>query len=113
MPKRYFITNTHTTDLPLDFINSKDKKHIHVISVRLIDSTSGALIMNTSMHSDFIIDHPDLNGFVCIANDLISKRKKWEILHRPTRVNLHFEDFDGTTINPSTYKFIAEFLLEW
>ena len=113
MVKRYFITNTLTTELPLDFIYSKDKRHIHILSVKLISVSTGGLIMNASLHGDFIIDNPDRNVFVCFANDQLAKRKKWQIFHNPARITLHFEDFDGNVISPSLYKFTAEFMLEF
>ena len=113
MPKRYFITNTSTTDLPLDFINSKSKRYIHVLGIRLISSSTGGLIMNSSAHSDFIIDHPDLNGFVCFCNEQLPKRKKWEIFHQPRSISFRFQEFDGTPLNPLDYQFIAELMLEF
>lgn len=114
MVKRYFITNTLSTDLPLDFINAtKEKRHIHVLNVKLMETSSGKLLMDVSVHGDFIIDNPDRNGFICFCNEQLAKRKKWQIFHQPRKINLHFEDLDGVTINPSTIKFTAEFMLEF
>jgi len=114
MVKRYFITNSLITDLPLDFINSKDnKRYIHVLNVKLMEIASGKLLMDVSVHGDFIIDNPDRNGFICFCNEQLAKRKKWQILHQPRKINLHFEDLDGALIDPALIKFTVEFMLEF
>ena len=113
MPKRYFITNTFTTELPIEFTSSQNKKYIHVLGVRLVSKSTGGLIVNGTCHSDFVIDHPYLNGFICFTNEQLPKRKKWEIQHRPQRISLRFQEFDGTPLNPIDYEFIAELMLEY
>ena len=114
MVKRYLVTNTTKTDLPLDFISSKDERHISVLNIKLIDLASGKLLMDISAHSDFVIDHPDFGGFLCFCNEQLAKRKKWEIYHQPRSFNLEFRRFDtGALINPLTVSFVAEFMLEF
>ena len=113
MPKRYFVTNTSTTELPIEFTSAQTKKYIHVLGVRLISKTTGGLIMNATAHGDFVIDHPYLNNFICFCNEQLPKRKKWEIQHRPQRISLRFQESDGTPLNPIDYEFIAELMLEY
>lgn len=113
MPKRYFITNLLRSELPYDFINSKNKRYIHVINFKLMDITSGKLLMDVSAHSDFIKDHPYLNGFMCFCNEQLAKRKKYEIMHYITNFNLWFQDLYGNVLNSSNYLFTGEFMLEY
>ena len=114
MVKRYFVVNNIKTEYPAEFLHSKEKRHISVLNIKLIDLASGKLLMDISAHSDFIIDHPDFNGFVCFCNEQLAKRKKWEILHQPRFMNLEFRRLDtGALIDPLTVSFVAEFLLEF
>ena len=113
MPKLYFITNTPSTELPPEFVNATTKRFIHVINIKLISATTGGLILNTSAHGDFITNRPYRNDFLCFSNEQLDKRKKWEITHTIHSIRLHFENFDGITIDPATYKFTAELMLEW
>ena len=113
MPKQYFVTNSLRNDLPMDFVNSKNKRYIHVINFKLMDITSGKLLMDVSAHSDFIKDHPYLNGFMCFCNEQLAKRKKYEIMHHITNFNLWFQDLYGNVLNPSNYLFTGEFMLEY
>lgn len=113
MPKRYLITNTNETELPLDFIYSKKDRFIHVINVKLMDIASGKLLMDVSMHSDFVIDLPYRNRFICFCNEQLAKRKKYKIDHHLTKFNIWFEDLLEVGILPGTYYFTAEFMLEF
>ena len=114
MVKRYFVVTSLKSELPYEFVNSRDKRHISVLNIKLLDKLSGKLLMDISAHSDFIIDSPDFNGFVCFCNEQLAKRKKWEILHQPRFINLEFRRLDTLElIDPTNISFVAEFLLEF
>lgn len=113
MPKRYLVVNTNTFDLPQEFIISKEDKYIYVLNVKLIDIATGTLLMEVSMHTDFIKDLAYRNGFVCFCNEQLAKRKKYKIQHFMTKFNLWFESIDETVLDPSTYKFTAEFMIDY
>jgi len=111
MVKRYFVTNTLKTELPLLFFNSKNKRHISFVHCRLV--VNNALIGDVSIHSDFITDMPYLDYFVSFVNVDISKRKKWEVLNNPRELNVWFQDLQGNTVNVNDGEFVLELLLEW
>jgi hypothetical protein len=113
MPKRYLIANTNRVELPTDFIYSKKTRHIYVLNVKLYDIATGTLLMDVSMHTDFIKDLPYRNGFVCFCNEQLAKRKKYEIEHFMNTFNVWFEDLSETVLDPLTYKFTAEFMLDY
>ena len=113
MPKRYLVTNTEITDLPQEFINSKNKRYIHFMHSRLI--LNNALIGDITIHGDFITDLPYLNNFISFVNVDISKRKKWEILHNPRQIKLWFQDLQGNIIDltANNGQFVTELMLEF
>ena len=113
MPKRYLIANTNKVELPTDFVYSKKDRYIHVLNVKLLDIATGTLLMEVSAHSDFIKDLPYRNGFICFCNEQLAKRKKYEIQHFMTHFNLWFESIDETILDPATYRFTAEFMIEY
>ena len=114
MVKRYFVVTSLKSELPYEFVNSREKRHISVLGIKLLEKDTGRLLMDISAHGDFIIDSPDFNGFVCFCNEQLAKRKKWEILHQPRYINLEFRRLDTLElIDPSIVSFVAEFLLEF
>ena len=113
MPKRYLIANTAKTELPMDFVYSKKARNIHVLNVKLYDIATGTLLMDVSMHTDFIKDLPYRNGFVCFCNEQLAKRKKYEIQHFMSSFDIWFEDLSENVLDPATYKFTAEFMIEF
>lgn len=113
MPKRYMVTNTFRTEFPIEFQISKESRHISVLNVKLLDIATGNLLMNVSCHGDFISDNADRNSFMCFCNEMLPKRKKWEIFHKPRYVNFHFEDMTGVLIDPLSIQFTVELLLDY
>ena len=113
MPKRYLVANTNKVELPTDFVYSKKTRYIHVLNVKLYDIATGTLLMDVSMHTDFIKDLPYRNGFVCFCNEQLAKRKKYEIQHFMSSFDIWFEDLSENVLDPATYKFTAEFMIEF
>ena len=86
--KRYLTTDTLTTDLPVEFVTSKNKRHIVVVGCRFfINEPAIDDAIETfhtpkfvTLHADFIHDRRDLDSFVMFCNEPIIKRKKYEQL---------------------------------
>ena len=111
MVKRYFVTNTLKSSLPLQFVTSKAKKYISFIHCRLV--LNNALIGDVSIHSDLITDLPYLNYFVSFVNVDIAKRKKWEMLFDQRDIRVWFQDLNGSVVAVNDGDFVLELLLEY
>lgn len=111
--KRYFITDSLTSDLPHWFINSTNQKQIVVITSRFfyIDSETlgeeneAKLVESIlepkfiTLHGDFIHDERHMDSMVIFCNEPVIKRKKYEQLGRQTKINIWFKNLDGTKID--------------
>lgn len=113
MPKLYLSTNTFETPLPPEFVYSRNPKYISIINTKLLNASTGKLLLDVSIHSDFVTSHPYLNGLLSFCNEILPMRKKWEIKNENDKITLHFRDLDQNIIDPLTVKFVAEFLLEF
>ena len=113
MTKLYFVTNTIETRLPTEFVYSKNPKYISIINTKLMNASTGKLLLDVSIHSDFVVSHPYLNGLLSFCNEILPQRKKWQIKNENDKMTLHFRDLDQNIIDPATVKFVAEFLLEF
>ena len=110
--KRYLTTDTLKTEFPNEFIFSKNRKFIEVLSVHLfvndeqIDDEIEAHHKPKfiTFHSDFVQDMRDLNCYVCLANYRLTKRKKYELLNNQYEFNLWFTDIDGTVLDASNLR---------
>ena len=111
MTKRYFITNTLKTDLPLILQQSTNRRYIHFIHCRLV--LNNALIGDVTVHADFVIDLPYLNNFVSFANIDLSKRKKYEVLNNPREIKIWFQDLQGNIVAVNNDDFVLELMLEF
>ena len=94
--KRYFITDSLTSDLPHWFINSTNQKQIIVINSRFFyidtelvgeepDSKLVESILEPkfiTLHGDFIHDERHMDSMVIFCNEPVIKRKKYEQLGR-------------------------------
>ena len=104
--KRYYTTDTLTNQLPPEFVNSPNEKHIIVIGCKffandelLDDNIEGFQDLKfITMHADFVHDRRDLDSFVCYCNEQLPKRKKYQQLYDQKVFNLWFCDVDGTKI---------------
>ena len=113
MSKLYFVTNTIETLLPPEFVYSSNPKYISIINTKLMNASTGKLLLDVSIHSDFVTSHPYLNGLLSFCNEILPQRKKWQVRNEKDKMTIHFRDLDQNIIDPSTVKFVAEFLLEF
>jgi len=112
MVKRYFNVNTKTTRLPFEFTQAKGPRFIHFIHCRL--EYQNQLVGNASVHGNWIVRMPTLDGFVSWCNVDITKRFKWEITHDMNTLEVWFkENATGGNLNIPDGSFVLQLMLEF
>lgn len=112
MVKRYFNVNTKHIELPYEFVNSKNKKYIHFIHCRLL--VNNLLVGNASIHTNFIVALPTLDGFMSWCNVDLSKRFKWQVLMQDLpSFDVWFKDHAKNNIEVADGDFVLQLLLEF
>ena len=112
-------TNSLTTELPNDFINSKNSKYIIPIyaSIFINDSAIDDEIEAfhkphfISMHADFVHERRDLDSFVCLTNTDLTKKIWYEQLSVKSRFNIWFKDINGEVLNSKNLERIDDYYL--
>ena len=110
--KRYLTTDTLKTEFPYEFVYSRNRRFVEILSIHLfiddsrIDDQIEAFNKPKfiTFHSDFVQDMRHLNCYVCLANYRLTKRKKYELLNNQTEFNIWFTDIDGTVLNADNLK---------
>ena len=119
--KRYFTTNELVNDYPIEFVASRNRKFVHVIACHLfvddpiVDDTieKFSVPQFVRLHSDFIQDSPYLDYYVCMCNQILPKRKKYEQFNSERKFKVWFRNYDGNELDMSTVHFVLELLLEY
>ena len=132
--KRYFVvdsaeyrarTNSSgaisklTFPYPPEFIESGNRKYVHVINVYLFiedpdDNTSYSCPNAYSIHGSFVQDADYLDHYICFANSPIYKRKKYEQFSATKSFSLWFTDYSGTHVDlPTNGHVVVELMLEY
>ena len=102
---------------PSDFIESKNLKFITVIAVDLwLEDQDGDYIRPTfvTFHSDFVQLEPHLNHFVCVCNQQLEQRKRFEQVRATQGFNWWLCDYKGQRmeLNEDVH-LIVELMLEY
>lgn len=96
-------------DFPPEFIQSKNKKYINVISCKL--KYKDYLVGDVKVHASFIErDHYD-DYFCIMANQSNSYVKRYEYKSQTQEFKIWFTNLDGDEITPDS--FIIEMLLTY
>lgn len=121
--KRYFTTNTEYNILPVEFTGSPNTRYIHVLACHLFyddpDIQEGVIKQFSvpqyySLHADFVQDAPHMDGYVCMANQPLYQRKKYQQIHRKNSFTIWFKNHTGELITlDANYHFVLELMLEY
>ena len=109
MVKTYFYTNTLETKLPDEFINSSNRKFIHVIHCRCV--FNDYLVGDAELHASFIQRNDYFDSFVCFTNTILTKYKKYEVTRPRPTFKVWFSDMEGNPIE--VQNFMLELMLEY
>ena len=94
MKKTYFLTDTLETQLPVDFVNSTNKRYIEVHPCYIertqkdVDKMEKAILM----HGDFVWRDAYIDHALCICNEWRTKYKKYEFRSNSDTMKLWFTD---------------------
>ena len=118
--KRYYTIRTKAQTIfqyPEHFIRSGRRKFVHVIAAHLFvtdEDNNYSKPTMCSLHASFVQDDDYENGFVCMINTPLYKRKKYEQFNNERSFRIWLEDYDG---NPMTLTedttLILELMLEY
>lgn len=119
--KRYFTTDKCVNEYPYEFTASRNKRFVHVIACHLFvdDPAVEDTIERFSvpqfvrLHADFIQDSCYLDSYVCMCNQVLPKRKKYEQFNNERGFKLWFRNYDGSQLDMTNMHFVLELLLEY
>ena len=105
--KRYFVTNKLVNEFPVEFINSRNKRHVIVLTCTLqLDEPDiqdeieeFTILKFITMHSDFIHDCRYMDSFITYCNRDPIYPKKFEQLTMQRTFTLWFKSIDQEPIN--------------
>ena len=105
--KRYLNINRFVTELPRPFVNSPNKKYIEVVDVNIF--IDDLLISDEieafhhpnfiSFHADFVQEYRELDQHIQMANTVLTKRKKYQMLTTMDKIEIWFTDINGQKLN--------------
>ena len=118
--KRYHTTRGSVEGsvlYPSDFVESRNLKFITVIAVDLwLEDEDGDYIRPNfvTFHSDFVQLEPHLDHFVCVCNQQLEQRKKYEQVRATQGFNWWLCDYKGQRmeLNEDVH-LIVELMLEY
>jgi len=112
--KRYFVTKTLKTDLPYDFIHSKNQRYVHVLSCKFVQKIDGQTIVpaHISLHADFVQDKNYEDSFVRFCNEY-NDRDKYEQLNQNECLTVWFKHINGTDVDMTNAYFVLKLMLEY
>ena len=102
---------------PDHFISSGRRKFVHVIAAHLYvtdedDNFSKPSLC--SLHASFVQDDDYENGYVCMTNEPLYKRKKYEQFNNVKEFKIWFQDYLGNPMSlDSSTTLILELMLEF
>ena len=115
--KRYFVTKELTTDLPYEFINSTNKRYIHVVSCKLVHidpaTNQTTIPQHVTLHANFVNDKKYVDSYVRSVNQPYLKRDKYEQLDKNEQVTVWFKYINGVDIDMTNMHFILKLMLEY
>ena len=122
--KRYYTLELSTTANPIlypdAFVRSRRIKYVHVIAAHLFvpgeDANTFERPTCYELHASFVQDELDImNQFVCMFNQPLYKRKKYEQFNSVRDFKVWVRDtMDGNTVTLGTgAKIMLELMLEY
>ena len=113
-------TDSLTTELPSEFVNSKNKRYVIPIYANifindsLIDDQIEGFEQTkfVSLHSDFVHERRDLDSFVCFANTDLTKKIWYEQIYRTNRFTIWFKDINGQILNDKNLERVEDYYLQ-
>ena len=120
--KRYMTLRTTTNtkfDYPPEFVASGRRKFVYVIAAHmfLTDTSDNSFTKPTfvSLHADFVQDDDYENGFVCMFNAPLYKRKKYEQFNNVKSFKIWCEDYQGNALDltQASVNITLELMLEY
>ena len=99
--KTYFPTNQLHNWFPSEFIESKNKKYIIVQHCRAI--LNKQFVGDVMVHCSFVKRNAYLDSFVCLANETLTKYKKYEYNHSDTSFDVWFTDMNGNRVSVDAF----------
>lgn len=109
MPKTYFIVDQFNNNFPTNFVTAKGKKHISVRYCRCV--FKDYIVADIELHASFVRRDDYFNGFVCFANTLLTKYRKYEYESSKPEFRIWFTNMDGEAVD--VQKFKLEMTLEF
>ena len=102
---------------PSDFIESRNLKFIHVLAVHLwIEDENGDYIRPSfvKFHSDFVQVEPYLDHFICVCNQQLEQRKKYEQVRETKGFKWWLTDYKGQRMElNNNVRILIELMLEY
>ena len=122
--KRYYTTRSEHNLYPPEFVSSRRKKYVHVLSANLVvvdddgnehlDAIVYELPKKMELHASFVQTDDYLDHYVCICNEKLPKRKKFEQANSVKSFDLWITDFRGQKINLTpNHHLLVELMLEY
>jgi hypothetical protein len=107
--KTYLSTNTLETEFPSDFLSSTNDKFITVMNCRCI--YIDYLVADVQLHVDFIERSQYMDSFCIFTNTIMTKYKKYQVLHPRRKFKIWFTDMAGHDITNLIQSFVLELML--
>lgn len=121
--KRYYTTNQIINELPTEFVASPNTRFIHILACHLFYDDPGinediikqfSIPQYYSLHASFVQDAPYMDGYVCMANQPLYQRKKFQQIHRSPSFKIWFKDYAGNAVELNEhFHFVIELMLEF
>jgi hypothetical protein len=87
--------------LPPEFLNSRNKKHIEVRNVKLL--YKDVVVADAKFHSTIIYENPWDDHFICFANEQLVKPKKYEWKASKPTIKIWFSDMKNKILDADDY----------
>ena len=120
--KRYFVIHTNGQtefDYPTEFINSQNKKYVHVLNAQLyvedIDNPNIFERPNYAfLHASFVQDMPYCDSMVVMCNDESGDRKKYQQFSKDRTFRVWLTDYAMNPLNfQDNVHLIVSLMLEY
>jgi len=109
MVKTYFHVDNANGRFPMEFNNSMQPKHIHVIHCRAI--FKGYLVGDIQLYTSLVQWNGYMDDFVCFTNTVLTKYKKYTFSGNRSDFRIWFTSMTGQSDNVDN--FVLELVLEY
>ena len=116
--KRYFTTQAFSGQYPPEFVSSDRKKYVHVLAVYIYQNGDDDEFTRPNyiqFHASFVQDSEYLDSYVCMGNQPLYQRKKYEQFNSDRTYRFWLTDYEGNAIDPVEHDIhiIVELMLEY